>query len=1130
MPSSPRFQGSPSKKKSQSLLGNMFGKIHASGKKKTPASKQHVCAEGDGEDLSTKRSLFSFSPSRVPKSTVNATTSSRKSAFSTPVRLFSRIASQSERHEELIPARHSSVSSIKVIVRVRPRTGREQHSKPCLTVSSREEGRNTRIDGTDTLSVQSGSGESLVFGFDRVLGEDKDQEDVYNASGSMIVENCLQGFNGCLLAYGQTGSGKTYSMMGNQAQDSGLSRGLIQRAFEDLLSRVESKNEQHALLGSEFECSISCSFIEIYNESITDLTTSDAGSLAIRDDPEKGIYVSGVRWHHVRSVEDVQSILALGISNRRVAETMANDRSSRSHSVFTANIQQRFRGTVLRSRLHLVDLAGSERQKSSGAAGERLKEASSINKSLSALGHVIMSLVDVQQGKKRHIPYRDSKLTFLLQDALGGTAKTVLLATVSPAGSNSFETLSTLRFADNVKRIKNKAVVNQDAEGDAAWLRKEVVRLRQELADAMQRVDNPMPDSGMEGAVDISNDNASQKALIAALTREEKACVQVAALQEELDATKELVDAKEADLQRTKMMLRLKESRISQINHTGSAKFTSSYGAGDQDLVNQLENEIALLKQKIETHPEVKKFALENIRLRRQLERLADGGQAPASSAHPATQVSPEEFAQLRSELIDMTSRADRALSEVHMLRAEAVAAKQVLRTAEKRRCSVDALDKPVGEPSDPDAVASLQKKLDDFEVLMEAQRSKVAEYDKMCAHAGKLDLIVDSLSKKCERLEKEVDEWYDAYTDALKSIVGGWSLHAEMESTLSRMESSISEERAKHAESNHRAKARISEAMKSASLLNEELLENQKRISTLDLNLSQARTQATESQARAVDLQAKYQSTLTEVSDLQTTVSKYCEEISELKSTAGRLEDHVATLENAQHDANAEAAQKDKELKSTRAALASAQIDFQMIQSQLKDKTKELAFSQESETELRASIIQLQDALAASRSAAEKVSIEHDGMIAVLKNDLASQKQECAHHVDQSNLKNLERENASLQAQIKALEGRLSESQSVSNSGAGPMGQEAQARDYKNVTQKLSEAEEMVTKLHQDIHSLRAQVKAKDDIVAKLRNQMAMEVNDAAQQVQELLAAQARADLLERQLSQLLDREKVPL
>lgn len=393
------------RKQHQSLLGNVFGKLGSS-KKKTPATR-HAANDLEGPANQTKRTLFSpFSPSRLPKSAQK--TVSRAS----PIRLFGRGAERAERADDqgLIPAMHGNTvpsSSIKVVVRVRPKSDRER----AVGVSVQGGG---GVASTDTLSIQAASGERLTFAYDKVLGADKDQRDVYVAAGRCVVENVLLGFNGCLLAYGQTGSGKTYSMTGSEA--GGESRGIIQRSFEELFAKIEER--------TEYTANVSCSFVEIYNETISDLTSPDASNLSIRDDRSGGCFVEGVQWHRVLSLSDVHHVLALGMANRRVAETQANDRSSRSHSVFTATIEQRSGdGVVLRSRLHMVDLAGSERQKASGAVGERLKEASNINKSLSALGHVIMSLVDVQQGKKRHVPYRDSKLTYLLQDALGGTAK-----------------------------------------------------------------------------------------------------------------------------------------------------------------------------------------------------------------------------------------------------------------------------------------------------------------------------------------------------------------------------------------------------------------------------------------------------------------------------------------------------------------------------------------------------------------------------------------------------------------------------------------------------------------------------------------------------------------------------------
>ncbi len=1121
----------PASGKKQSLLGTVFNKL-GSTKKKTPAvSRQGECRTGDLQQ--TKRTLFSpFSPSRVPKSAHRTDGKSVMSRMS-PARLFGGGTSRDgDTLEGLIPARHgvatgATGSSIRVVVRVRPKSDRER----AVGLSVQAGGG----DSADALTMQSSLGENVKFGFDKVLGADKDQRDVYEVSGRGVVENCLQGFNGCLLAYGQTGSGKTYSMMGDGAQEGAGgagalvdSRGIIHRCFEELFERMDAEKERmRRSSGKALECSVSCSFIEIYNETISDLTSPGSGNLAIRDDPGSGVFVEGVQWHQVRSVGDVQNVLATGMANRKVAETLANDRSSRSHSVFTATIEQCIvdamsnSSTILRSRLHLVDLAGSERQKASGAAGERLKEASNINKSLSALGHVIMTLVDVQQGKKRHVPYRDSKLTYLLQDALGGTAKTVLLATVSPATSNSSETLSTLRFADNVKRIKNKAIVNQDVVGDTEALKNEVVRLRQLLALSQEAAERGAHGTGgtsvglvAEAAGDaidvasLSNRGASQRALVAALSREERACRQVSSLQEELMALQGLVDAKESDLQRTKMMLRLKESRIT--------------GARQQDAERErLESEIELLKQKIDSHPEVKKFALENIRLRRQLDLVAaDAGRDLSES----TAVSSEEFGQLRAELLEVTSRAETLLNEVQMLRAEATASKEALRTAEKRRRG--SLDCTPVAATVRGSDARLLDELDDLRLVVEKQQTKVLEYDRMCAHAAALDSTMETLTASCDRLCAERDEWYSAYGVSLAEIVEMWSAHAEMQSNFDALRERADEERRRHAASNERAMQRISEAMQAAAQMNSDLKKQQDRIIWLEEDLAQARNAVTDGLAALEVAEEKRLKNEGEMAEMHSLVSKYSDQVEAHASTADALGKQLATLQTAHSAAQDELTKKDRELKSTQAALASAQIDAQMNEARLKEKTKQLAFSEESESELRATVISLQDELATARADTSLARAELSQLVDDLREELAASRSECAQLADQvGSVDSLRREKAALQARVKALEAKFADNveNASGNSPAGPMGQEAQARKYNNVAQKLADAEESMATLRHEVVALRGQVKSRDDSIAKLRNQMAMEVNDAAQQVQELLAAQARADRLERQLEKLL-------
>ncbi|KAK9807730.1 hypothetical protein WJX72_007405 [[Myrmecia] bisecta] len=303
-------------------------------------------------------------------------------------------------------------------------------------------------------------------------------------AGHPIVENCLAGYNSSIFAYGQTGAGKTFTMQGAISDD--LKRGLAPRVFSYIFTRIAEEEDRAGRENLRFACR--CSFLEIYNETITDLLNPASTNLAIREDIKRGCYVESLSEESVLNVDDAMALMKRGAENRRIGETKMNHESSRSHSVFTcvleSNTQEESGLNHVRfSRLNLVDLAGSERNKSSGATGEHFREACSINRSLTTLGRVIMELVEAQRDGKRakHVPYRDSRLTFLLQDSLGGNAKTMIIANVSPTAACAHETLSTLQFASRAKYIRNKAVVNEDTRGDVAMLQREIYRLHREL-------------------------------------------------------------------------------------------------------------------------------------------------------------------------------------------------------------------------------------------------------------------------------------------------------------------------------------------------------------------------------------------------------------------------------------------------------------------------------------------------------------------------------------------------------------------------------------------------------------------------------------------------------------------------
>uniref|UniRef100_A0A3B3DQ82 Kinesin-like protein n=1 Tax=Oryzias melastigma TaxID=30732 RepID=A0A3B3DQ82_ORYME len=310
------------------------------------------------------------------------------------------------------------------------------------------------------------------------------QEVVFQCLGESLLHNAFQGYNACIFAYGQTGSGKSYTMMG-----SGDQPGLIPRLCSALFERTKEEQRE----GESF--TVEVSYMEIYNEKVRDLLDPKGSrqTLRVREHKVLGPYVDGLSRLAVASYKDIESLMSEGNKSRTVAATNMNEESSRSHAVFNIilthtlkDLQSGTSGEKV-SRLSLVDLAGSERAAKTGAAGERLKEGSNINKSLTTLGLVISALAEqgTAKNKTKFVPYRDSVLTWLLKDCLGGNSRTAMVATVSPAADNYDETLSTLRYADRAKSIVNHAVVNEDPNARIIReLREEVEKLRVQLTQA----------------------------------------------------------------------------------------------------------------------------------------------------------------------------------------------------------------------------------------------------------------------------------------------------------------------------------------------------------------------------------------------------------------------------------------------------------------------------------------------------------------------------------------------------------------------------------------------------------------------------------------------------------------------
>lgn len=257
-------------------------------------------------------------------------------------------------------------------------------------------------------------------------------------------------------------------------------RGLQPRVFDYLFSQIQDLFKE-----GEREHLVKCSYFEIYNEQIMDLLNPTAGNLQVREDLKAGVYIEGITEEITNNSEDAIEVLQKGARNRHVGATNMNQESSRSHSVFSMTIEskqiQEGITNLKTSKFNFVDLAGSERQKQTAATGTRLKEATNINKSLTVLGSVINALVDVAMGKSQHVRYRDSKLTFLLKDSLGGNSMTSMIANISPSSSAFGESLSTLKFAQRAKMIKNKASINEEASGSIETLKAQIRKLKTEI-------------------------------------------------------------------------------------------------------------------------------------------------------------------------------------------------------------------------------------------------------------------------------------------------------------------------------------------------------------------------------------------------------------------------------------------------------------------------------------------------------------------------------------------------------------------------------------------------------------------------------------------------------------------------
>uniref|UniRef100_A0AAQ5X0S7 Kinesin motor domain-containing protein n=1 Tax=Amphiprion ocellaris TaxID=80972 RepID=A0AAQ5X0S7_AMPOC len=510
-------------------------------------------------------------------------------------------------------------------------------------------------------------GKDKAFTYDFVFDIDSEQHHIYQACVYKLIEGCFEGYNATVFAYGQTGSGKTYTMgTGFDVSLTQQEQGIIPRAVHQLFEGIQTRRVRAQQAGTQPpEFKVSAQFLELYNEEILDLfdgardpeSRSRKSNIKIHEDASGSIYTTGVTSRLVHSEEELLQCLKLGALSRTTASTQMNAQSSRSHAIFTIHLcqmrvcqqPQMLNGVdsspiaqpgfeTLMAKFHFVDLAGSERLKRTGATGERAREGISINCGLLALGNVISALGD-QTKKGGHVPYRDSKLTRLLQDSLGGNSRTVMIACVSPSDRDFMETLNTLKYANRARNIKNKVVVNQDKTSQQiSALRAEIARLQMELMEykAGKRV---ACEDGSEGYSDLYQENAM-------LQRESDTLrLRVKAMQETIDHL---------------------NTRVTHLLANEVSTLLTKSSEGNEEIGTLIQNYIREVE---ELRTKLLESEAMNESLRRQTARLSARSPFPASSLSPAPGHPPGSSPAPMSMEAEMTDVLRRAKLDIERLK-----------------------------------------------------------------------------------------------------------------------------------------------------------------------------------------------------------------------------------------------------------------------------------------------------------------------------------------------------------------------------------------------------------------------------------------------------------------------------
>uniref|UniRef100_A0A9J8C5J9 Kinesin family member 21A n=1 Tax=Cyprinus carpio carpio TaxID=630221 RepID=A0A9J8C5J9_CYPCA len=656
-------------------------------------------------------------------------------------------------------------------------------------------------------------GKDKPFTFDYVFDMDSQQDSIYSNCTEKLIEGCFEGYNATIFAYGQTGSGKTYTMgTGFDVNITDEDLGIIPRAVSHLFRGIEERRQAATEQGRPVpEFKINAQFLELYNEEVLDLFDStrdmearkQRSNIKIHEDANGGIYTVGVTTRTVSSEAEMMQCLRLGALSRTTASTQMNVQSSRSHAIFTIHLCQvrvcasdndtetdnrLVNGSsemnefeTLTAKFHFVDLAGSERLKRTGATGDRAKEGISINCGLLALGNVISALGD-RSKRSTHVPYRDSKLTRLLQDSLGGNSQTVMIACISPSDRDFMETLNTLKYANRARNIKNKVMVNQDrASQQISALRTEIARLQIELME-YKTGKRMVGEDGLESINDMVHENSMLQ------TENNNLRVRVKAMQETIDAQR---------------------ARLTQLLSDQANQTLARTGEGNEEIGNMIQNYI---KEIEELRAKLLESEAVNENLRKNLSRAST-----RSSFYGPTSVTPSFLAPEKdaTDVIEMAKKDLEKLKKKERKKKKSVIKEEGPDNDQDKEASERANEEPEVDGSDHDEGEEAEGDEEEDEMEVDSSDESDSEEEKEDFQADLANItceiaikqrLIDELENSQRRLHT-LKQQYEQKLMMLQSKIRDTQL--ERDRVLQNMGSveSCTEEKAKKIKSEYEKK-----------------------------------------------------------------------------------------------------------------------------------------------------------------------------------------------------------------------------------------------------------------------------------------------------------------------------------